>query len=115
MQTMTYAKRKAARPAKAATATEPWTLDAAPVKADGLALVVAVVLLLYEMIVPTDAAAVLVADVAGAAVTVTTLVMTVGIQVLIKTVDRTGAVVDTGATTTGTEDEATTTMELVLA
>jgi len=46
MQTMTYAKRKAARPAKAATATEPWTFEAAPVKADGFALVVAVVLLL---------------------------------------------------------------------
>jgi hypothetical protein len=28
---MTYAKRKAARPATAATTTEPWTLDADPV------------------------------------------------------------------------------------
>ena len=31
MQTMTYAKMKAARPAKAAITIEPWTLEAAPV------------------------------------------------------------------------------------
>jgi len=35
---MTYAKRKAARPAAAATAMEPWTLDAAPVKVGGAAV-----------------------------------------------------------------------------
>jgi len=40
LQWMTYAKRKAARPATAATATEPWTLDAAPVNWDGAAGVV---------------------------------------------------------------------------
>jgi hypothetical protein len=42
MQTMTYAKMKAATPAAAAKATDPWTLDAAPVKVYGVEEVVAV-------------------------------------------------------------------------
>jgi hypothetical protein len=35
MPTMTYAKRKAAKPATAAMTMEPWTLDADPVNTDG--------------------------------------------------------------------------------
>lgn len=38
MQAMTYAKMKAARPAKATMTIEPWTLEAAPVKAVGVAV-----------------------------------------------------------------------------
>jgi len=46
---LTYAKRKAAIPATAATATEPWTLDAAPVKVDGEVGTVGEVLLPAEL------------------------------------------------------------------
>jgi hypothetical protein len=38
MRTMTYAKRKAARPATATMTMEPWTLDADPVNTDALVL-----------------------------------------------------------------------------
>jgi hypothetical protein len=65
---MTYAKMKAARPAKAATTMEPWTLDAAPVYWVGVAVAAgAVTLCAYEMVPVDDGAA---ADVVGATVTV---------------------------------------------
>jgi len=65
--------------------------------------------------VPADAAAALVADEVGTAVTVTTLVMTVGTQVLIKIVDKRGAEEEeAGATTTGRELVALTTTAVVL-
>lgn len=38
MVKMTYAKMKAARPAKATMTMEPWTEDAAPVNAVGVAV-----------------------------------------------------------------------------
>jgi len=58
---MTYAKMKAARPAKAAMRTEPWRLEAAPVKADGVAVAAgAVALCAYEMVPVDDAAGALV-------------------------------------------------------
>lgn len=66
---MTYAKRKAARPAKAIMTMEPWTLDAAPV-AYWLGVAVAagaVPLREYEMTPVPDGAAV---ETVGATVTV---------------------------------------------
>jgi len=55
---MTYAKRKAARPAKAATIMEPWTLEAAPVNWVGVAVAAgAVTLWAYEMVPVDDGAA----------------------------------------------------------
>ena len=54
MQTATYAKTKAARPAIAATTMEPWMLDADPVNCVGEAVAAgAVTLWEYEM-VPVD-------------------------------------------------------------
>jgi hypothetical protein len=57
---MTYARMKAARPANAATRTEPWTLEAAPVTYwDGVAVAAgAVTLWAYEMVPVDDGAAV---------------------------------------------------------
>lgn len=86
---------------------------------DGLAEVTEVPLV-YDSGMPADAdataALVEVAGVTGTAVTVTTLVITVGMQVLTKMVDRTGpGEVETGATTTGTEVVLTTAVLLELA
>jgi len=54
MQTMTYAKTKAARPASAATTMEPWTLDADPVNCVGEAVAVGAVTLWEYETVPVD-------------------------------------------------------------
>ncbi len=51
MQTMTYAKRKAARPAKAATTIEPWTLDADPVNWVGVAVAAGALLIELELVI----------------------------------------------------------------
>lgn len=51
MQVLTYAKMKAATPARAATRTEPWTLEADPVNWVGVAVAAgAVALCAYEMV-----------------------------------------------------------------
>jgi len=78
MQTMTYAKMKAARPAKAAMMMEPWTLEAALVVYwVGVAVAAgAVTLWAYEMVPVDDGAAV-----EAVGVTVMVLYRTVGTQV----------------------------------
>jgi len=83
MQTMTYAKMKAARPAKA-TSMEPWTADAPEVVYwVGVAVAAgAVTLWAYEMVPVEDAAA---EDAVG--VTVMVLYKTVGTQVEMVTVE----------------------------
>jgi hypothetical protein len=79
---MTYAKRKAARPAKAATTTEPWTLEAAPVYWVGVAVAAgAVTLWAYEMVPVEEAAAEGARVVYAVGVTVMVLYKTVGTQV----------------------------------
>jgi hypothetical protein len=103
---MAYAKMKAATPANAARMTEPCTLDADPVKVDGVAVAAgAVTLCAYEIVPVEEGAALVVAARVGVTVWVT--VKTVGTQVeMVKTV--TGAEVTTPA-----EVEATTTAEVV--
>jgi len=77
MQTMTYAKRKAARPATAAITTEPWTLDADPVNWVGVEVAAGrVAFLAYVNPAVEDGTT------AGVGVTVYTLVITVGMQVV---------------------------------
>jgi hypothetical protein len=81
MQTMTYAKRKAARPATAATTTEPWTLDADPVNWVGVEVAAGrVEFLAYVKPAVEETLAVTDGDRVG--VTVYTLTITVGTQVV---------------------------------
>ena len=54
MREMTYAKRKAARPATAATTIEPWTLDADPVNWVGEAVALGAVTLCGAEMEPVD-------------------------------------------------------------
>lgn len=78
---MTYAKRRAARPATAATTTEPWTLDAPLRYWDGVAVAAGVVAFLAYVKLPVpdglgDE------EIYAVGVTVYTLVITVGMQVV---------------------------------
>jgi hypothetical protein len=76
---MTYAKRKAARPATAATTTEPWTLDADPVNWVGVEVAAGRVEFL-AYVKPAVEEALTVTE--GVGVTVNTLVIIVGTQVV---------------------------------
>jgi hypothetical protein len=94
---MTYAKRRAARPATAATTTEPWTLDAPLRYWDGVAVAAGVLWLVSEEFsdrISTTYVAFLAyvklpvpdglgdEEIYAVGVTVYTLVITVGMQVV---------------------------------